>query len=107
MNEDLVKKIQSNPSYVELVKKRSSFAIRLAIIMLTVYYTFIMVVAFSPDILGTPVGDGIMTLGIPVGIAIILFAFGITGYYTNRANTEFDDLLNNLKSELKEDIKNG
>ncbi len=102
----MVEKIQSNPSYIELVSKRSGFAWKLTITMLVVYYAFIMVLAFSPATLGASLSGGLMTVGIPVGIAIIVFAFALTGIYVNRANGEFDDLSNKVKEDLKKEIEN-
>ena len=46
-----------------------------------------------------------MTVGIPVGVAIIVFSFALTGIYVKRANSEFDGLLNKLKSDLEKGMK--
>lgn len=99
----MIEKIKNNPKYKELLTKRSKFAWTLAIIMLVVYYTFIMVIAFSPETLGAKLGSGVTTVGIPVGVAIIIIAFALTGIYTKRANTEFDDLANSIKREARSD----
>ena len=104
MNKELVEKIKANPDYQELVSKRSSFSIKLSIAMLVVYFTFILTIAFNPSALGTPISsDSVTTIGIPIGIAVIIFAFVLTGIYTSRANGEFDDLANKVKNSLKED----
>ena len=72
--------------------------------MLVVYFTFILTIAFNPSALGTPISsDSVTTIGIPIGIAIIIFAFILTGIYTKRANGEFDDLSNKIKQAIKED----
>jgi len=103
MNKELVDKIKANPDYQELVSKRSGFAIKLSIAMLAVYFTFILTIAFNPSALGTPLSsDSVTTVGIPIGIAIIIFAFILTGIYTKRANGEFDDLSNKVKESIKE-----
>ncbi len=104
MTQELVDKIKANPDYQELISKRSSFSIKLSVAMLVVYFTFILTIAFNPSALGTPLsGDSVTTVGIPVGIAIIIFAFILTGIYTKRANGEFDDLNNKIKQAIKED----
>lgn len=103
MNKELVDKIKNNPDYQELISKRSSFAIKLSIAMLVVYFTFILTIAFNPAALGTPLSaNSVTTIGIPIGIAIIIFAFILTGIYTKRANGEFDDLANKIKNSVKE-----
>ena len=103
MNKELVEKIKANPDYQKLVKIRTSFSIKLSIAMLVVYFAFILTIAFNPSALGTPISpDSVTTIGIPVGIVIIIFAFVLTGIYTKRANGEFDDLSNKIKKAVKE-----
>lgn len=103
MNKELVEKIKANPDYQHLVKTRTAFAIKLSIAMLIVYFTFILTIAFEPALLGAPISaDSVTTIGIPIGIAIIVFAFLLTGIYTKRANGEFDELSNKIKETIKE-----
>jgi uncharacterized membrane protein (DUF485 family) len=101
MTHEQVEQIKNNPKYQELVSKRSKFAWTLSVIMLVIYYTFIMIIAFKPEVLGAKTGDGVMTIGIPVGVAIIMIAFALTGIYVKRANGEFDELAQQVKDELK------
>jgi len=92
--------ILNNPKYQELVSKRSHFSWMLTAIMLLVYFSFILLIAFFPEVLASKVSeDSMITVGIPVGIAIIVFAFALTGIYVRRANSEFDSLLEQVKSE--------
>ena len=104
MDKNLIDKIKNNPSYQELVTKRGSFALKMTIGMLVVYYAFILTIAFSPETLGISMG-GVMTIGIPIGILIILFSFIMAGVYTARANSEFDSLTKKLKDDLKGDLQ--
>ncbi|MBW6488217.1 DUF485 domain-containing protein [Sulfurimonas sp.] len=102
MQKDIVEVVKNDPNYKELVAKRSSFAITLSIIILVVYFGFIMMIAYFPEVLGAPLSDGsVTTVGIPVGMGVIFFAFIITGIYTKRANGEFDDLNNKIKDKVK------
>lgn len=101
MSQNVYDRVKANPKFAELVQKRSSFAWKLAIIMLVVYYAFILVIAFSPASFGHPIGSGVTTVGIPVGLAVIFIAFILTGIYTQRANGEFDDLTNQIKEDAR------
>ncbi|MEO9386769.1 MULTISPECIES: DUF485 domain-containing protein [Chromobacterium] len=102
MNEETLKKIQSNPKYLELVHKKTSLGWTLAIVMLAIYYGYILVLAFAPGVLGQPLYQGAtMTVGIPVGVCIILSAFALTGIYVRRANREFDPLTQQIVEEAK------
>ncbi len=101
MTVETVEEIKNNPKYQELVSKRTRFAWILSILMLLVYYTFIMTIAFKPELLAIPLNDGsVISIGIPVGIAIILFSFVITGLYVYKANNTYDVLLDEIKEEL-------
>ena len=55
MDEQTVKRIQSDPNYIRLVAERKSFGWTLAIITLVVYYGYIALVAFAPSVIATPV----------------------------------------------------
>jgi len=101
MQQDLVHAIRSNPKYHELVSKRSKFAWTLAAAMLVIYYGFILIIAFNKGFLAQPLWEGsVTTVGIPVGIGVILSAFVLTGVYVFRANAEFDRLTNEIKEEV-------
>ena len=52
MNEDILKRVQANPKFAELVQKRSSLGWLLSIVMLAIYYGFILVLAFLAGHIG-------------------------------------------------------
>jgi uncharacterized membrane protein (DUF485 family) len=102
MKQDMVDRIKNDPDFLHLVKTRSSFAWTLTIVMLVVYFGFVLTIAFDPSILGAPLSAGpVTTVGIPVGVAVIVIAFALTGIYTRRANGEFDELTAKIKSKAK------
>ena len=75
MDNDLVyNRVEQSPRFRELIDKRSRFAWQLTIVMLAIYFAFILVVAFAPGVLGASVAGGVVTWGIPVGIAVIVAA---------------------------------
>ena len=88
----VVARIQANPKYLELKRKRSGFGWLLTALMLVVYYGYISLIAFNKPFLATPLGEGVTTLGIPLGMGVIIFTIVITGIYVRRANNEFDAL---------------
>ncbi|HAS86722.1 MAG: DUF485 domain-containing protein [Candidatus Competibacter denitrificans] len=101
MQQDLVHAIKSNPKYHELLTKRKSFAWTLAAVMLVIYYGFILIVAFNKEFLGQPLSAGsITTVGIPIGLGVIISAFVLTGIYVRRANSEFDRMTREIKEEV-------
>jgi uncharacterized membrane protein (DUF485 family) len=92
MEDDLVQRIASNPQYQQLRAKRTRFGWWLTLAMMLVYYGFILLVAFDKSFLAQRMGEGVMTVGIPIGFGVIVFTIVITAFYVNRANSEYDEL---------------
>ena len=101
MDPGLLARIKQNPNYAELVRRRTSFARVLSIAMLVIYFGFVLLVAFAKPFLATPIGNGVTTIGIPLGIFVIVAAFILTGIYVRRANSEFDDLTRDIVEGVK------
>jgi uncharacterized membrane protein (DUF485 family) len=102
MQDDLITRVTSNPTYQALKAKRSYFGWMLTAAMMIVYYGFILLVAFNKPLLATKVGAGVITMGMPLGIGVILFTIIVTNIYVRRANSEFDDLTAQItKAALK------
>jgi len=89
-------KIEQDPNYQELVRRRSSLGWTLSLIMLIIYFGFILLVAYAPKFLGIRIGTGVTTIGIPIGLAVILLAFVLTGIYVRRANSSYDVLIRKI-----------
>ena len=102
MDDSLVARIASHPTYLELKSKRMRLGVWLTIAMLVVYYGFIVLVAYFKPLMSTRIGEGVTTWGMPVGLFVIVFTIVITGIYVRRANGEFDRLSAELnKAVLK------
>ncbi|MDT3670000.1 MAG: DUF485 domain-containing protein [Aromatoleum sp.] len=99
MQNDMVAIIAANPKYQRLVKTRSSYGWLLTAIMMVVYYGYIAIIAFDKELLARRLGEGVMTVGIPVGFGVIVFTIIITGIYVRRANSEFDALTREIVKE--------
>ncbi|MNE93183.1 Inner membrane protein YjcH [compost metagenome] len=84
------------------MQKRSRFAWLLSGITLVLYVAFILLIAFDPQWLGTPLYEGAtITRGIPVGVGLIVISFVLTGIYVVRANGEFDRLTADIIREVQ------
>ena len=102
MDMETINHIKNNPKYQKLVKTRSRFVWKLAIFIFVMYYGFILLLAYRPDILGSSISGGVVTWGIPVGLIVIILSVVTTGIYTKKANSEFDRLTQQIKDDLKE-----
>ncbi|NRT55444.1 DUF485 domain-containing protein [Sphaerotilus uruguayifluvii] len=100
MADPVVARIRANPKYAELKSKRSGFGWLLTLLMMVVYYGYIALIAFNKEFLGQKMGEGVTTLGVPIGMGVILFTIVITGVYVRRANDEFDRLTKEILQEV-------
>jgi uncharacterized membrane protein (DUF485 family) len=93
--------IEKNPKFQELVAKRRKLGWSLTILTLIIYFGFILLIAFDPKFLGAKMGDGVMTIGMPIGLAVIVATFLIVGFYVVRANATYDVLTKQIVEESK------
>jgi uncharacterized membrane protein (DUF485 family) len=94
--------VRANPKFQRLTRQRALLAWSLSGAVLAVYYSFIMVVAFAPAWLHLPLYDGShLSLGMPVGVAIILLSWLLTVWYVHTANTRFDALSAQILQETR------
>jgi uncharacterized membrane protein (DUF485 family) len=91
MSTQTYERIRSNPRFQAFVSKRNSFSIVMSILMIIAYYGYILLIAFDKSFLATKLSPGAVTsIGIPMGVGVILFTIILTWIYVRRANTEFD-----------------
>src|SRR3954453_13469983 len=88
--------IRQAPNYQELVRRRASLGWTLSLIMLVIYFGFILLVAYAPKFLGMRLGEGVTTIGIPIGLFVIASAFWLTGIYVSKANSKYDALIRRI-----------
>lgn len=102
MQQDKLDAIAAHPRYQELIRSRSRFALTLTFLMLLLYYGFILVIAFAPQWLAIPLATGLVTtVGIPVGVFIIVAAFVLTGIYVSKANGAYDQITKEIQEEFE------
>jgi uncharacterized membrane protein (DUF485 family) len=97
---ELLAQVAADPRYLELTRKRGRLTKRLSAVMLLAYFSFILLIAFDKDLLARPIGNGVTSIGIPVGLGLILLAIGLTGIYVWRANRSYDPLVQSLAEDF-------
>ncbi|NCC24226.1 MAG: DUF485 domain-containing protein [Deltaproteobacteria bacterium] len=83
-----------------LVVAKWKVSLTLAAIMMVVYYGFILVLAFDKELLSTKIGEH-MTVGIPVGLFLIILAWLITGVYVFWANSSYDRAVQDVLKSMR------
>ena len=88
--QDVLDRVTKNPIFHEFIAMRSRYSIIMAIVSAAIYYGFILLVAFDKELLAKKVGAGVTSLGVPLGVGVIVITIVLTWIYVRRANTEFD-----------------
>jgi uncharacterized membrane protein (DUF485 family) len=85
----------SDSAIARLAARRWRVALSLTAVMLAVYFGFILLVAFDKPLMGAPV-VGTLTLGILLGVLVIVSAWLLTWIYVRWANRHYDTALRGL-----------
>ena len=89
----------SSREFKSLVSKRWTVSIVLTALLFIIYYGYILLVAVNKPFLAQKVGDA-TTLGIPLGILVIVLSWVLTVIYVIWANTAYDSEVKRLKEQL-------
>jgi uncharacterized membrane protein (DUF485 family) len=97
-----LERVANDPRYQALTERRARFTWLLTAVMLAVFFGYILLIAFNKELLATPIGGGTTTLGIPIGIGVILTGIILTGIYVRKANRDFDPEARAIREEAQE-----
>lgn len=87
--------------FQKFIAFRNKFSVALAVVILVCYYAFVASVGFFPEVLGYRLGPSSITLGILLGVSIIILSIVSTGIYTLFANKYFDKEQAEVLEELE------
>lgn len=87
--------------FQDLVRRKRAVSVILSVLMLGIYFGFILVLAFRKDLLAARVGEH-LTMGVPVGLGVILSACVLTGIYVTWANNTYDEAVKNIVENMQE-----
>ena len=86
----------NEPRLVELAAARWRVAMPLTIAMMVIYFGFILLVAFNKPLLGTVLIPG-LSLGMLLGILVILSSWVLIWVYVRWANTTYDAAIEGMR----------
>lgn len=81
----------------EVARQRWRVASSLTLGMVVIYFGFILLVAFRPELLGSRIADGV-SIGMVLGVVVILAAWVLTYAYVSWANRVYDPALAQLRN---------
>ena len=96
-----MKEFLKDEQFLRLTRTRARIAIALTIATMVVYYGFILMVAFGKDFLTWKISTH-TTVGIPIGVGVIVLSWVFTGIYVRWANSRYDAMVEDVKKQIKE-----
>ena len=83
-----------------LITRRWRLSIVLTVCLFVLYYGYIVLIALDKSFMARKIG-AFTTLGIPLGVAVIVLSWVLTAIYVVWANTAYDTEVNKLKDQMK------
>jgi uncharacterized membrane protein (DUF485 family) len=84
----------------DLVRRRWRVSIALTAALFVVYYGYILLIAADKPLVARRIGE-VTTLGIPLGVAVILLSWALTAAYVVWANRVVDPEVARLRDRLR------
>jgi uncharacterized membrane protein (DUF485 family) len=84
-----------------LVTRRWIVSTTLTVVLFVVYYGYVLLVAANKPLLARRIGDGATTLGIVVGVGVIVASWVLTAIYVVWANRVYDAEVRRLRAQVR------
>lgn len=94
------REILESPEFKRLVRRKWLVSSLLTLGLFVLYYGFILLIAYDKPFMAQRVG-GATTLGIPMGVGVIILAWVLTTIYVAWANRSHDAEAARLRDKLK------
>ena len=101
MENNIARQVLNNPKFQKMAKTKRMYCWSFSILMFVIYVIYILYIGASPESFGTPVAEGkTTTIGIYIGLFVILFAISITGIYVRQANGPLEEITQEVVREV-------
>jgi len=101
MSTGAYEQIRSNKKYPVMVARHRRLAGTLTAVVLGLFFAFILIVAFAPKLLAVPLtAGGVTTVAVPLGLAMVVVFWLLTGLYVRRAKRDFDEIRDEILKEV-------
>jgi uncharacterized membrane protein (DUF485 family) len=90
----------ASTEFRRLVFRRWVVSSVLTAALFVIYYGYVLLVAINKPLMARRIGTGVMTLGIPLGVAVILLSWVLTAVYVVWANRTHDAEVARLRNQL-------
>jgi uncharacterized membrane protein (DUF485 family) len=97
-----IREILDAPEFHRLVARRWRISLVLTALLFALYYGYILLIATQKALLSRRIGETV-TLGIPLGAAVIVGAWVLTAAYVAWANRYYDREVARLRARIRHD----
>jgi uncharacterized membrane protein (DUF485 family) len=94
------KEMLGSREFQQMVSKRWTISIVLTAALFVIYYGYIVLIAVDKTFMSKKIGE-VTTLGIPLGVAVIILSWVLTAIYVSWGNTVYDTEVRRLRDLLK------
>jgi uncharacterized membrane protein (DUF485 family) len=88
----------NDPEFRAMARTKDRISLALTSVTLAVYFGFILLLAFNRDAFGIQAGGG-LTLGVLLGVGVIVASWALTGIYVRWANSKYDAMVKRLREK--------
>ena len=83
--------------YRKLIRRSLYIKLPLLIVTISAYMGFILLIAYKPQVLSQSLGTSVISLGLVLGICLILIILFVTALYAVLTNKLIEPLINQLR----------
>jgi uncharacterized membrane protein (DUF485 family) len=95
------KRLLDSPEFHNLVGRRWRISLVLTAALFVLYYGYILLIALNRSLVSETIG-GVTPVGIPLGAAVIVGSWALTGLYIVWANRSYDREAARLREEFRD-----
>jgi uncharacterized membrane protein (DUF485 family) len=88
----------NDPEFRAMARTKDAISAVLTALTLVIYFGFIYLLAYKGDIFADQVGGG-LTVGVVLGVGVIIASWALTGIYVRWANSKYDAMVARLKEK--------
>lgn len=98
--EKSAREMLDSPEFRDVVRRRWRVSLVLTAALFVVYYGYILLIAADKPLVSRRIGE-VTTLGIPLGVAVIVLSWALTAAYVVWANLVYDPEVARLRDRLR------
>ena len=95
-----IQQMLESADFRRMVARRWEISIALTIALFVIYYGYIVLIAVNKPFMAKKIGE-VTTLGIPLGVAVIVLSWILTALYVTWANSTYDKEVDRLREQLR------